>query len=81
MSRLVGTLERDGLATRTPDPRDGRAALVRATATGRRALRRGRARRVAELARRLAALAPEERDVLQRAGDLIERVATARPAT
>jgi len=81
MSRLVAALERDGLATRTPDPRDGRASLVRATASGRSALRRGRARRVAELAHRLAALPPAELEVLRRAGDLIERVATARAAT
>ena len=81
MSRLVAALERDGLATRTTDPRDGRASLVRATASGRSALRRGRARRVAELARRLAALPIAELEVLRRAGGLIERVATARPAT
>jgi hypothetical protein len=36
---------------------------------------------VAELARRLAVLPPEELEVLRRAGDVIERVATARPAT
>lgn len=81
MSRLVAALERDGLATRSPDPADGRASRVRATASGRRALHHGRARRVAELARRLAVLPPSELEVLRRAGDLIERVAAASPAT
>jgi DNA-binding MarR family transcriptional regulator len=81
ISRLVAALERDGLATRSPDPADGRAARVRATASGRRALRHGRAHRVTELARRLARLPPAELEVLRRAGDLIERVAAAGLAT
>ena len=81
MSRLVAALERDGLATRSPDPRDGRASRVRATASGRRALRHGRAHRVTELARRLAMLPPADVEVLRRAGDLIERIAAAGPAT
>jgi DNA-binding MarR family transcriptional regulator len=74
MSRLVATLERDGLATRAPDPRDGRASIVRASFRGRRILLRGRALRTAELARRLAALAPDERSALDRAAALIARL-------
>ena len=74
MSRLVAALERDGLATRAADPRDGRASIVQATFKGRRVLLRGRARRTGALARRLAALGPAERETLARAAELIERV-------
>jgi DNA-binding MarR family transcriptional regulator len=72
MSRLVATLERDGLATRTPDPADGRASHVHPTARGRSVLRRGRARRVASLARHLEQLPDADRALLARAADLIE---------
>lgn len=72
MSRLVAALERDGLATRVPDPTDGRASHVYPTALGRSVLRRGRGRRVRTLARRLAALPEADRALLARAADLIE---------
>ncbi len=72
MSRLVSALERDGLATRTPDPADGRASRVHPTARGRSVLRQGRARRVTTLARRLAPLPLADRALLARAADLIE---------
>lgn len=72
MSRLVAALERDGLATRAPDPADGRASHVYPTALGRSVLRRGRRRRVRTLARRLEALPDAERALLARAADLIE---------
>ena len=72
MSRLVSTLERDGLATRTPDPEDGRASRVHPTARGRSVLRQGRARRVATLSRRLEQLPEADRALLARAADLIE---------
>lgn len=72
MSRLVRSLERDGLATRTPDPADGRASRVHPTALGRRVLRRGRALRVATLARRLEQLPEADRALLSRAAELIE---------
>ncbi|HET9707326.1 MAG TPA: MarR family transcriptional regulator [Gemmatimonadales bacterium] len=72
MSRLVSGLERDGLATRTPDPEDGRASRVYPTAHGRRVLHQGRARRVATLARRLEQLPEADRALLARAADLIE---------
>lgn len=74
MSRLVAALERDGLATRTPDPQDGRASRVHPTARGRSVLQRGRARRVASLARRLEQLSEDDRALLSRAADLIERL-------
>ena len=36
MTTMVRLLERDGLVTRTPDPADGRAALIRLTPRARR---------------------------------------------
>ena len=72
MSRLVSALERDGLATRTPDPEDGRASRVHPTARGRTVLRQGRAHRVATLTRRLEQLPEADRALLARAADLIE---------
>jgi len=72
MSRLVSALVRDGLATRTPDPEDGRASRVHPTARGRTVLRQGRARRVATLTRRLEQLPEADRALLARAADLIE---------
>lgn len=72
MSRLVRALERDGLATRSADPADGRATRVHATPLGRSVLRRGRTRRVATLARRLEPLPEADRALLARAAELIE---------
>lgn len=74
MSRLVTALERAGLVTRAPHRHDRRSAIVAATATGKTVLRRGRERRVAELARRLESLTTTERDVLERAAMLIGRI-------
>ena len=59
MSRLVGALEREGLATREPHTEDGRAVIVRATEEGRARLLRGRERRVAELVELLDGASPE----------------------
>jgi len=74
MSRLVAALERDGLATRVPDPNDGRSAIVHPTGVGRSVLRRGRERRIADLTQRLDALTAAELDVVDRATTLMERV-------
>jgi DNA-binding MarR family transcriptional regulator len=74
MTRLVDGLERDGLVVRGPDPLDGRAVVVRATAKGTRVLQRGRARRVETLARGLRALEPAELDALGRGVDALERM-------
>jgi DNA-binding MarR family transcriptional regulator len=75
MTRLINGLEADGLVTRETDARDARITWIRATAEGRALLQAGRARRVAALARPLAALTAEERTVLARAAGLIESLA------
>jgi DNA-binding MarR family transcriptional regulator len=74
ISRLVDGLVRDGLAVREPDPDDARAVRVRATPTGARTLRRGRARRVETLQTRLAALSPTELATLGEGVEVLERI-------
>ena len=76
MTRLVDALEADSLVSRESDPGDARITRIRPTARGRALLEAGRARRVAALARPLAALSADERRVLQRAAALIEDLAT-----
>ena len=74
ISRLVDGLVRDELAVREPDPDDARAVRVRATPTGARALRRGRARRVETLRTRLATLSPTELAALGEGVEVLERI-------
>jgi DNA-binding MarR family transcriptional regulator len=74
ISRLVDGLVRDGLAVREPDPDDARAVRVRATPTGARTLRRGRARRVETLQTRLATLSPNELATLGEGVEVLERI-------
>ena len=74
ISRLVDGLVRDGLAVREPDPDDARAVRVRATPTGARTLRRGRARRVEALRNRLADLSPTELAALGEGVEVLERI-------
>jgi DNA-binding MarR family transcriptional regulator len=74
MTKLVDGLVRDGLAMREPDPDDARAVCVRATPTGARTLRRGRARRVETLRTRLATLSPAELAALGEGVEVLERM-------
>ena len=72
MSRLVRTLEADGLVRRRQDSTDGRVVHFEATAKGTRILSAGRARRVDALARALAILPSGERAVVRHALDILE---------
>ncbi len=78
MTLVVRGLEQAGLVRRIVDPGDRRAVLVRATARGRRVLFEARDRRVARLARAVAARSPVERRALLRAAELIEALARSR---
>jgi DNA-binding MarR family transcriptional regulator len=73
MSRLVDGLVRDGLAVREPDPDDARAVRVRATPTGARTLRRGRAKRLETLQNTLASLSPTDLAALGDGVEVLER--------
>jgi DNA-binding MarR family transcriptional regulator len=81
-SRLVASLERHGLVVRASDPSDRRRTLVRPTSTGRIVMRRGRERRVLDLAERLDRLSPDDIALLERAAEVMEQLQTplsARP--
>ena len=73
-TRLIARLEESGLVNRAADPTDGRSSLVSITGDGEQLLERLRANKDAFLARRLDALDPDERAVLDRAAEILERV-------
>jgi DNA-binding MarR family transcriptional regulator len=74
MTRTVNALVEAGLVSRTAHPDDGRQVLVAITEAGATEVRETRRRRDAWLAKRLADLTPEEREVLARAGEILMRV-------
>jgi DNA-binding MarR family transcriptional regulator len=74
MTRLVRALEREQLVRREKDPDDGRVVRLRATAKGENVLHAGRARRVRRLAEPIADLSETEREALQHAADIFNRV-------
>jgi DNA-binding MarR family transcriptional regulator len=75
MTRIAARLEERGLLARTADLTDRRIARVAITNDGRELLEETRTRRDAYLATRLAAMSPEEHEVLVRALPLLERLA------
>ena len=75
VTQLVTRLERDGLLERRPDPADGRAVLVRATAAGTEVVRTRHADRTARLARLFEQLTPEERRAVSAALPALTRMA------
>jgi DNA-binding MarR family transcriptional regulator len=75
MTRTIAALADLGLVTRTEHPADRRQVLVALTPAGTGAVRETRRRRDAWLARRLADLSPNERDVLARAAEILRRIA------
>jgi DNA-binding MarR family transcriptional regulator len=75
MTRTLVGLEERGLIRRTGDPADRRQSIVQLTETGTLAVKETRRRREAWLARRLAALQPNERAVLAEASEILRRIA------
>jgi DNA-binding MarR family transcriptional regulator len=78
ISALVRGLEEDGLVRRAPDPDDGRAVRLSATAKGRRILQRGRERRLDNLEELLEPLSREELRTLSEASEILERAISGR---
>jgi DNA-binding MarR family transcriptional regulator len=78
ITRLVAALEAEGLVRREIDPDDRRIVRLHPTAQGRRVLREGRHRRVAELAQALADLPARDVAVLERAVGILERIVGSR---
>jgi DNA-binding MarR family transcriptional regulator len=70
----VRRLEDAGLVTRTVDPDDARAVLIRITDAGVRMLAQVRADRAAVIDPVLAELDPADREVLSAAVDVIRRM-------
>lgn len=75
MTRTVQGLEAAGLVRREPDPSDRRVVNIAATKRGTEVLQAARSRRVGALAAALESLAERDRRTLERAADLLERVA------
>jgi DNA-binding MarR family transcriptional regulator len=74
MTRIVSSLEQLGYVARRPDPRDGRATVVAATAEGEALVLHGRSARLQALQGRLDRLDSHERDLLVSALDALEHL-------
>lgn len=77
MTRIVNELERRGLVVRSDNPGDRRQARVSLTERGREILLANRKRRNDWLARRIADLSPDEREILRKAIPILEKVNSA----
>ena len=75
MTKIVGKLEDRGLVVRTPHPTDRRQVILAATEQGRAVYAQFEKARNEWLARQLAELAPDERDTLERAAQILRQVA------
>jgi DNA-binding MarR family transcriptional regulator len=75
MTRVISALEELGIVSRSPHPSDGRQAIVELTDTGRQIVVEDITAREAWLDSRLATLTEEERAVLARAAEIIDRMA------
>jgi DNA-binding MarR family transcriptional regulator len=76
MGATLGTLESRGLIARSPDPSDGRRAILSLTAAGTTALHAKRQMRSAQLTQALSLnFTPEERARLLEVAPLLERLA------
>jgi DNA-binding MarR family transcriptional regulator len=73
-TRTLRVLLEAGLVDRTPDPADGRSALVSINAVGRERLRRLRNRKNAYLARRMRNLPEDDVQTLERAAQILEGI-------
>lgn len=75
MTRVIAALEEFGYASRRPHPTDGRQAIVALTEEGRSFHDAQVSAREAWLDLRLAELDDEERDLLAKAAEIIDRMA------
>jgi len=75
LSRVIADFAESGLVTRDCDPGDRRAALVQATAAGRKLCERMRGERNDVLGVALGALSEEDRYAIEQALPVLERLA------
>ena len=74
VTRVLARLEEAGLVVRAGDPQDRRCSLVSISDDGRALLGAMRERKDAFLARRIDALEPADREALDRAAAILERM-------
>jgi DNA-binding MarR family transcriptional regulator len=74
ITSLVAKLERDGLATRRRDPRDGRAVLLSLTPEGREIVQSRHEDRVKRLSRLVAELNDQQRKTLAATARVLARM-------
>jgi DNA-binding MarR family transcriptional regulator len=80
LTRTFAALETAGYVRRTPDPTDGRQYLLAMTPEGRRAIKAEMAPRDAWVAMAMGAvLSPDERELLVRGSELMQRLAEFEP--
>ncbi len=75
MTRVIAALEEIGYVERSPHPTDGRQAIVALTQRGLDYVHETISAREAWLDKRLAELSGEERELLSRAAEIIDRMA------
>jgi len=75
---IVGRLIDKGLVDKAIDPSDRRSSVIAINGAGSRLLDKRRKERTAFLTRRIESLDPDERDILERAVDILERMAEER---
>jgi len=75
MTKIVGKLEDRGLVVRTPHPTDGWLIVLAPTEKGRAMYAQFELARNEWLAKQLALLSPDDRDVLSRAAEIMQQVA------
>jgi len=75
MNRTINALVEQGFVTRESDATDGRKVVIDISDAGRRLVKETRRRRDAWFSSRLAALTPEERDLLDAAAPILRRLA------
>jgi DNA-binding MarR family transcriptional regulator len=74
MAQTVGDLDGDGLVERSPDPTDGRRALVSLTPKGVAALHEDRRLREGWLVEAIENLGPDDREMVGRAIEMLRRL-------
>jgi DNA-binding MarR family transcriptional regulator len=72
MTRLIQSMEVEGLVARAPAPRDARSTIIRATPAGQRVLEAARAARLSALRALMAGLTAAELRQVERAVDILE---------
>jgi DNA-binding MarR family transcriptional regulator len=80
MSRLVGEMQRAGVARKVADPSDGRVVRIHATPKGLRALERGRAMRIEAIEALVERVGESDLAAVERAVAVIEEMLGARAA-